>query len=105
MTKPHRFHRARLEIFHQHVRAKRQFVNEVKPLRFAKVDRDAPLVTIGTEKIGTHAVIERSPGTTHLAIRQGFDLHDISAEISKDHGAEWPGQCPRQVDHTQTIKR
>jgi hypothetical protein len=105
VAKPHCLHRARLEIFRQHVRAKRQFANEGEPLRLAKFDGDPLLVAVGTEEIGVHATIERSPGATHLAVRQGFGLDNIGAEIGKDHGAEWPGQCTRQVDHTQTLKR
>jgi hypothetical protein len=84
--------------------AAHHLTNEREPLRLSKIYRDASLVAVGTEKVCAHAMMERTPCAAHLAVRQGFDLDDIGAEIGKDHGTERPGQCERQVDYAQALK-
>jgi len=97
--------RGRLEVLDKNVCIAGQFAYQRKPLRLSEINRDPARVAIGAQEISAHAVIERSPGAAHLAVRQGLDLDDVGAEVGKNHRTERAGQRTGQIDDPQIRER
>src|SRR2546427_10457767 len=64
----------------------------------ARVDRHGPLVSVQVEEVGT------TDGTRHVAI-EGFELDDVSTQISKQPASGRTSNEVRDLQHSDAFER
>jgi hypothetical protein len=105
IAKSHALDGAGLEVLDHDVRAVDQALDCSETSRLAKIDAHAALVTVAGQIVRAHATVERPPCPAHIAVRTGFDLDHIRAEIGQHHRAERSRQRAAQFDDLDSLQR
>ncbi len=96
---------ARTKVLDQDVGAVDQPAEQRPALSRLEVERDALLVAVDAEEIGTLPADERrSPGASVVPTPGLLNLDDAGAHVGEQHRAIRAGQHPGQVDHGQSVK-
>ena len=91
------FHRARLEIFDQHIGVRDQLAHQRLPGRHAHIGRDRPLVA--RDHFPVDLDVAQPPFAHRVARARRLDLDHIGAHIAQQLAAERPGDQLAQFDH------
>ena len=90
-------HHPRPEILHHGVAVSRQIEQDGSAARRARVQREAFLVPVDCQEVMAFAALIGWDIACLIAAVDLFDLDDLGAQITQDHGAERPGQDPGQI--------
>src|SRR5690606_36162434 len=102
---PRSIQRTRLEVLHEHVRARDETRQHLASLRVLEVHRHAFLVPVDAQKVRRLRPDEgRAPLPGVVPVAGVFDLDDARAEIGEHHRAVRPGEHARQVDDGETVE-
>src|SRR6185437_15980875 len=106
VAEAHAVERAGLEVLDDDVALPRQGAQNVLRPLVLEIEGDALLVAVGAEIVGAFSAHPgRSPAPRIVADAGLLDLDDLSAEVAEHHGAIWPGQDSRQVEHADAVER
>src|SRR5439155_12338976 len=97
---------ADLELVDQYITDARQPPNDLLASGGLEIDREALLIAVGTEIIGTLPTNKRrSPGAGVIARARPFYLDHLSSEVAEEHGTERPGQDAGEIENAKTCER
>ena len=97
-------HGAGLEVFHHHVRAGQQFLNDPPAFRVLQVDGQALLVAVEVQVSHRHSVGARTEVAGAVAL-QRLQLDHFRAHVAQHLRAKRPGEHLGEVQHLVTGKR
>ena len=75
-----------------------------RPLRMAKVERQAALAAIGAQIICTLPRGKRTPGPGHVPALGRLDFYDRRTQVPKNHRGERAGKRTRQVEYANPLQ-
>ena len=106
VVQPEALHHTGAEIFDHHVHRAHQLAHRLFARSIFKIERDAALVAVHAQKKHALAAQKRRAERAQLvAAMRLFDLDDVGAKVTQQHGAVGSGHHPREVEHTDTRER
>src|SRR5262249_37842618 len=100
IAEPETLHRAGPEVLQHDVRLADQLSQDVLAFRSFHVEGEALLAPVHGHEVGRLATDERRPPARVVALGRLLDLDDLGPHVTEEHGAEWAGEDPREVDDT-----
>src|SRR5262249_36932450 len=103
---PATLERSGAEIVDDDISTSDQLLEDAQVFLHIDVERNAELVSIDAQIVGTFAaLIERWTATSRFdAGSRPLDLDDVRAEVAKCHGGEWAGQRSGEIDYSKSCE-
>ncbi len=104
VIQPEALEARRQKIFDHDVGLRGQIKNQLTPLGFTQVHRQALLVAIGAEVVGGDAGLGRRHPAAGVVTLQAFDLPHLGAEVRQGHGRPGPGEDACQIQYLDALQ-
>ena len=95
----------RPEVLDEDVCAQHERPQRFRSRGFIKVERDAPLTAIHSDKITAPVAHERRPAARVVTVLGFFNLDDFGAHVAQKHRTKWAGKDFREIHDLDSVQR